>query len=223
MLQPSTLKFLKDLKINNNRPWFEKNKNAYLSAKEDFENFVDKILEKYSKTDPGLTGLKAKDCVFRIYRDVRFSKDKSPYKSNMGASMTKGGRKSPLAGYYFHIEHGGNSMIGGGIWMPQPEAIKKVRQEIDYNYKSFKKIIHSKKFRASYGDLYREEGIALTRPPKEYDQDNPAIEYLKLKSWIVLRNFKDSDLTSKLLLKNVTDAMATLKPLINFINQAIEE
>ena len=119
MLQTSTLKFLKDLKKNNNKPWFEKHKSAYLEAKEDVEHFAEKVIEGLSKIDPDIAALQPKDCTFRIYRDVRFSRDKSPYKTNMGAYLSKGGKKSPLAGYYVHFEPG-RCFAAGGLWMPMP-------------------------------------------------------------------------------------------------------
>src|SRR5215208_1456588 len=127
MLQPATLKFLKALKKNNNKVWFDKHRKDYDAAKNDFENFIQAVLDKQSKNDSDLKELTAKKCMFRINRDVRFSKDKSPYKTNFGASMDKGGKKSGFAGYYFHLEPG-KSFLGGGLWMPQPDALKKVRQ-----------------------------------------------------------------------------------------------
>src|SRR4026207_2423805 len=148
MLQSSTLKFLKDLKKNNNKPWFDANRERYEEAKADFANFIQQVIDVHSKKDKTLASLKAKDCMFRINRDVRFSKDKSPYKTNFGASINKGGKKAfGSAGYYFHLEPGG-SFTGGGLYGPAPEELKKTRQEIDYNFTDFKKIIHSKKFRS---------------------------------------------------------------------------
>src|SRR6476660_1610082 len=120
MLQSSTLKFLKDLKKNNNKTWFDAHRKQYEAAKNDFENFIQSVLDKHSKNDADLKELTAKKCMFRINRDVRCSKDKSPYKTNLVASMDKGGKKSGLAGYYFHLEHG-RSFVGGGIWMPSPD------------------------------------------------------------------------------------------------------
>jgi uncharacterized protein (TIGR02453 family) len=119
MFKPSTFKFLKDLKKNNNKTWFEKNKSAYLDAKEDAEHFVEQLIKGLGKIDADIAVLHAKDCTYRIYRDVRFSSDKTPYKTHMGAFLNKGGKKAPTAGYYFHIEPGGN-MTGGGLWMPMP-------------------------------------------------------------------------------------------------------
>ncbi|MES1216453.1 MAG: DUF2461 domain-containing protein [Bacteroidota bacterium] len=221
MLQSSTIKFLKDLKKNNNKPWFDAHRNEYEKSKKDFELFVQMIIDRHSKKDPSIKELVAKNCLFRINRDIRFSKDKSPYKTNFGASINKGGKKAPTAGYYFHLEPG-QCFSGGGIWMPMPEDLKKVRQEIDYNLAEFKKIIGSKKFKSVYGDLSRDAEYSLSRVPKGYEPDNPAAEYLKLKSFIAMIRIKDTDLTSKALLNKTLISFEALQPLIEFINQSIE-
>ena len=221
MLQSSTLKFLKGLKKNNNKPWFDAHRKEYESARNDFENFIQSVLDKHCKNDADLKELKAKKCMFRINRDIRFSKDKSPYKTNFGASMDKGGKKSGLAGYYFHLEPG-KSFLGGGLWQPQPDALKKVRQEIDYCFDEFKRIISSKKFKSTYGDLYTGEGIQLSKVPQGFDKENPAAEYLKFKSWLVLTEIKDAELTSKNLLNKAVDAFSLLQPLVKFLNRPLE-
>ncbi len=220
MLQTSTLKFLKDLKNNNNKPWFDDNRKRYDTAKEDFMHFIQTVIDKHAKKDPTISQLKAKECLFRINRDVRFSKDKSPYKTNFGASINRGGRKSSFAGYYFHLQPG-EAFAGGGIWMPPNDVLSNVRQEIDYNFKEFKKIISSAKFKSVYGDLYLNEGISLVRVPKGYDAENPAAEFLKLKSFIGTCKLSAKDLLSKDLLKKTTAAFETLQPLLNFINRSI--
>jgi uncharacterized protein (TIGR02453 family) len=221
MIQSSTLKFLKKLKKNNNKSWFDAHRKEYEAAKSDFENFIQSVLDKHCKNDPDLSELTAKKCMFRINRDVRFSKDKSPYKTNFGASMDKGGKKSGFAGYYFHLEPG-KSFLGGGLWMPQPDALKKVRQEIDYCLDEFKKIINTKKFKMIYGDLYTGEGFQLSKVPQGFEKDNPAAEYLKFKSWLVLADLNDSELTSKDLLKKTIDSFYTLQPLVKFLNRPLE-
>lgn len=221
MLQSATLKFLKDLSRNNNKPWFDAHRKQYEDAKKDFETFIQAVIDKHGLKDDTIREQEAKKCMFRINRDVRFSKDKSPYKNNMGASINQGGRKSIFAGYYFHLEPG-QSFVGGGIWMPMPSEMKKVRQEIDYCYDEFKKIVQSKKFTAIYGDLYKEEGIALSRVPQGFDKDNPAAGYLKLKSWIAMQSVKDTELTSKDLLKKSLLAFETLQPMIRFINRSLD-
>jgi uncharacterized protein (TIGR02453 family) len=222
MLQPSTLKFLKDLKKNNNKPWFDKNRQQYQAAKKDFENFIQQLIDQQAKNDYSIGSLKAKECLFRINRDIRFSKDKSPYKTNFGASIIKGGKKSPLAGYYFHLEPGA-SFVGGGIWMPTPENLKRVRQEVDYCFDEFKKILSSKKFRAVYGDLMHSSDIKLSRVPKGYEESNPAAHYIKLKSFVATCKISDTDLLSKEGMKKATAAFEALLPLLNFLNRVMEE
>ena len=220
MLKSATLKFLKDLKKNNNKPWFEVHRKEYESAKIDFAAFIQNVIDKHSKSDPTIKSLVAKDCMFRINRDVRFSKDKSPYKTNMGAYINRGGKKSVFAGYYFHCEPG-QSFVGGGLWMPMPPELNKVRQEIDYNLDAFKKIVTSKKFKAVYKDLSHESEYVLSRVPKGYESTNPAAEYLKMKSFVSMTSLKDSDLTSKELVKKTTTAFEALQPLIDFINESL--
>ena len=223
MLHPSTLKFLKDLKKNNTKEWFEKNRKAYEAAKEDYSSLVNKVIAQFGKKDESIASLTAKDCLFRINRDVRFSKNKAPYKSNMGASIIHGGKKSNLAGYYFHFEPGGKSFVGGGRYMVEPDMMKKIRQEIDYSWNEFNKIIKNKKFATLYGDLEKGEGWSLSREPKGYEKDNPAIEYIKLKSWVATTPITDADLTDKNLVKKLSGAFETLQPLIFFLNRGLSE
>jgi uncharacterized protein (TIGR02453 family) len=221
MLQPSTLKFLKDLKKHNNKPWFEEHRSLYEEAKEDFNQFIQGLIDLHGKKDAGIKTLKAKECIFRINRDVRFSKDKSPYKSNLGASINRGGKKSVFAGYYFHCEPG-QSFVGGGMWMPTPPHLKKIRQEIDYCLDEFKKIVESKKFKSVYGELYRGEDASLVKVPQGFEKNNPAADYLRLKSFIAMKSLKDTDLSSKDLLKKCGEAFETLQPLLAFMNRAVE-
>ena len=222
MLQVSTLKFLKDLKKNNNKPWFDKNRKLYEAAKTDFAGFIQEIIDQHGKKDPAIKNLVAKDCLFRINRDIRFSKDKSPYKSNFGASINAGGRKAmDFAGYYFHLEPG-NCFAGGGIYMPMPEALKKLRQEIDYNFADFKKLVGAKKFKSVYGDLDKSTEFMLSRVPRGYEPTNPAAEYLRLKSYIGMITISDKDLVSKNLVKKTLIAFEALQPLIRFINKSME-
>src|SRR6185295_5339636 len=163
MIQKSTLDFLKQVKKNNNREWFEKNKEKYLAAKANVDEFVDDAIKAFTSFDKSLAGLKAKDCVFRIYRDVRFTKNKSPYKTNMGASINPGGKKMEIAGFYLHIEPG-KSFLAGGRWMPSPEHLKKIRQEIDYNSKTIHKILSDKNFKKQFGGLDTSDEYKLARP-----------------------------------------------------------
>ncbi len=220
MLQANTVNFLRDLASNNNREWFDANRDRYTTAKEDFEVVVTDIIKGLAKTDPDFSELKAKDCIFRIFRDVRFGKDKTPYKPNFGAAFSKSGRKGSGAGFYLHIEPGGKCFIGGGLWQPEPDALKKIRQEIDYNFEDFKKIIDDKKFKKLFPEI---EGEKLKKLPAGYTEDNPAIAYLKYKSFVVgHKGLSDTDLTAKNMVKDVVSVFDTMKPFINFLNRGIE-
>lgn len=220
MLQSSTLQFLKDLKLNNNKTWFDDNRKNYDNARQDFAAFIDTVIRKFAQTDPSISHLAAKDCMFRINRDIRFSKDKTPYKTNFGAFINSEGKKSMTPGYYFHLEPGA-SFAGGGMWQPPAEMLAKVRQEIDYNLSDFEKIILSRKFKSTYGGLSVEDGHVLSRVPKGYEPDNPAAAYLKHKSFVALATINDSDLTSKTLVTKVSAAFETLLPLNNYLNNAL--
>ena len=137
-MDTSIFRFLTDLRDNNNREWFQANKERYLKAKEVFESFIDNLIPEIRKFDSSIDLITSGDCMFRIYKDIRFSKDKTPYKTNIVAYIARGGKSSPYAGYYVHAEPG-QSMLAGGIYMPQPEALKRLREEIYYNVDEFKK------------------------------------------------------------------------------------
>lgn len=214
----SVLKFLKDIKKNNNREWFEKNKPKYLKAKSDFEELVAAVLTEVTKFDDGMGGLDPKKLPFRIYRDVRFSKDKRPYKTNMGAGFSPNGKLVQEPGYYLHLEPG-KSFVAGGIYMPDGERLGKIRQEIDYNYDQLKKIISNKKFVSLYPSF--DDFDKLKTAPKGYPKDHPQIELLKLKSFIVSKEFSDKEVLDKKFFKSVSEHMKLIKPLNDFIKEAI--
>ncbi|MGZ3925266.1 MAG: DUF2461 domain-containing protein [Flavisolibacter sp.] len=221
MLEPQTLKFLAQLKKNNNKPWFDAHRAQYEAARIDFTNFIQLVIDALQKTDTTITGITAKDSQFRINRDIRFSKDKRPYKENFGAFIARGGKKSIYAGYYFHLAPG-NSFVGGGLWQPEPANLKKVRQEIDYNWEEFQSIVKNKNFKKTFGDLYKGEDMSLKRMPKGYEEDHPAIDYLKLQSLIAETTFTDDELTKATLHKKTLAAFQALQPLLNFINRGLE-
>lgn len=222
MISKSTLEFLKQLKKNNNKPWFDANRKAYEAAREDFINFVNTLIKAFAKHEPSIGHLTAKDCMFRINRDVRFSKDKSPYKTNFGASINCDGKKSLKAGYYFHLEPG-DGFAGGGLWHPMPAELTKVRQEIDYNLPEFEKILNNKKFKDTYGTLWVEEDQLLSRVPKGYEPENPAAAYLKHKSFNAIASVSDTELLSKSLLTKTVKQFQAIQPLITFLNRGLEE
>ena len=219
MISPETLKFLKDIKRNNNKEWFHAHKDRYQPARENFLEFITAVLNQLKEFDSDLTALEPARCLFRINRDIRFSKDKKPYKTNFGANPSKGGRKVYRAGYYFHLEPG-MSFIAGGIWMPEAEDLAKIRQEIDYCLPEFKSIVTDKKFKSKFGELDRE--AELTRPPKGYEADNPAIQFLKLKSFTVTAALTDSQVMSDKIVRISLDHFKAMIPLVHFLNRAIE-
>ena len=213
------LKFLKALGKNNNREWFEKNKGKYLEAKNQFDLFVSELLKELTAIDSSLIGLDQKKLTFRIYRDVRFSKDKSPYKKNFGAAFSGNGKGLGRPGYYLHIEPGNKSFVAGGLFMPETEKLSKVRQEIDYNGDRLEKIISGKSFKKYFKKFYDEDALKTT--PKGYSKDHKHNEWLKLRSFIVSHQFKDADVVKKTFTKNALKAYQALKPLNAFLTEAI--
>lgn len=222
MISSSTLAFLKSLKKNNNKAWFDKNREKYLESKNNFEEFVTTLLQKMVVTDEDMKDLVAKNCTFRINRDIRFSKNKTPYKISLSASFNRGGKKSIYAGYYFHLQPEGNSFVGGGLWMPESLDLKKLRQEIDYCFPEFKKIISAPAFKKHYGGLEKDEKQLLVNVPKGYDKENPAVDFLRRKSFVATKNMSDTDVLSSNLANEVIQSFKALLPLVKFINRAFE-
>lgn len=218
MLQPATIKFLEDLGNNNNREWFDANRDTYQAAKEDFESFVSALQMAMTPLEPKLAEQQAKNMIFRIFRDVRFSKDKTPYKAHFSAYFSQGGRKWPGAGYYVHIQPGG-AFLAAGIWMPEPPLLKKIRQEIDYDLEGFSKVLSEKAFKKHFTKI---SGESLQKVPAGYEADNPAAEYLKMKSFIADSKISDEIIRKKDLVKTVTTAFTAASPLVSFLNRAME-
>jgi len=215
-----SLQFLKKLKNNNNRDWFEAHKNDFNEAKLEFEEFVQKLIGTISKFDKSVSpDLKAKDCVFRIYKDVRFSKDKTPYKTNFGASINPGGKKSLQAGYYFHVQPG-NIFIAGGNYMPPPDMLQAIRQEIDYNGDKLEKILKAKSYTAYFDGLDQEDKLKTV--PKGYDKEHKHLELLKLKSFIAFTNVDEKKLNSKDILTYLGNGYKAMLPLNQFLREAID-
>lgn len=212
------LKFLKDLSKNNDRAWFEKNKSRYLEAKEGFDDFIEALHKEVVKFDEGVAGLNPRKLAFRIYRDVRFSKDKRPYKTNMGAGMSRNGRMEQEAGYYVHIEPG-KCFVAGGLYMPDASNLAKVRQEIDYNAAALKKIFASKPYKKYFKEL--DDYDKLKTAPKGYAKDHPEISLLQFKSFTTTHEFSDAEVKDKNFVKKAADAFKSLKPLNDFLNEAI--
>lgn len=223
MLQQSTLQFLAKLEKNNNKPWFDTNRDKYDNAKADMEQLSASVIEKFGVIDADIAPLPAKKTMFRINRDIRFSNNKTPYKTNLAASFDKGGKKSGFAGYYLHVQPGDRSMIAGGLWMPDAPMLKKIRQEIDYCFPEFKKIIHAPAFKKHFGTLEISDSTSLKREPKGYEKENPAITYLKLTSFITSKKLTDEEVHSPKFLADIVTSFKALMPFVYFLNRAIGE
>jgi uncharacterized protein (TIGR02453 family) len=185
-----TYPFLRAIRDNNNREWYHQNKNTYNEAKLEFEQITELIIYETGKFDKDIRGLLPKDCIFRIFRDVRFSNDKSPYKSNFGAFLCKGGKKSGYAGYYLHIEPK-NSFIAGGIYMPPSPLLKAIREDIYEHINEFKEILEEPGFKKHFGGISAD---SLKTVPKGFSKDFPDIGLLKYTSYTVMKEKKDKDL-----------------------------
>ncbi|NDI98225.1 DUF2461 domain-containing protein [Flavobacterium sp. LaA7.5] len=220
MLSQQVFDFLEDLKENNHRDWFQAHQDRYADYKKAYKNTVEAFIAEMSKGDESLKNLEFKDCSFRINRDIRFSKDKSPYKTNMGIWMSAGSKNTNLGGYYIHIEKGA-SFIAGGIHYPDSNDLKKMRREIAGFYEDLKAIVEDKNFKKIYGTLDRDENNSLKTSPKDYDKDHPAIEFLKLKSFTASAKMDDKELTDKNFVENTSKKLIVLKPLVEFINRAL--
>lgn len=220
MLDTNTFAFLKKLSAHNNKAWMDEHRNDYEKARNNFIEFVKEMIIELSAIDNSLSTLNAKDCIFRINRDIRFSKDKRPYKNNFAAYFNKGGKKGPGAGYYLHAEPG-KSFLACGIWMPEPKILANIRQEIDYNCKEFESILKEKKFKTHFSSGLDQSDL-LSRPPKGYEANNPAVDYLKLKSFIVRKDLTEKDFTNSKSEKDFAKIFQSAKPMINFINRSLD-
>ncbi|MEJ7610886.1 MAG: DUF2461 domain-containing protein [Ferruginibacter sp.] len=218
MIEQSTLKFLSDLKKNNTKEWFDTNRKKYESAKEDVNKAIERLIKAIGAYDEHIATLQAKECTFRINRDIRFAKDKTPYKTNIAGYFSKGGKKSDAAGYYLHIEPG-KAFAAAGCWWPEAKQLASIRQEIDYNFDEWKKIIFSAKFKAVFAEGVSQKD-SLQRAPKGYEESNPAIAFIKLKSFVVYRQLSDAELTDKNFVKNIASIFKASKPMVDFLNRA---
>lgn len=210
--------FLSELRENNTKTWFDLNRDRYKTIKEELESFTKEWIIELAKIDPSIGSLDAKKCGFRINRDVRFSNNKDPYKTNLGIFLNQGGKSAWSAGYYLHLEPN-KCFFAAGNHQPETEQLLKIRQEIDYNFADFKKIIEEKTFVDNFKSLNKEN--ALKKSPKTYTEDNPAIEYLKLKSFIVETKISDRNILNPLFINDLMKLSKSAKPLISFLNQAI--
>jgi uncharacterized protein (TIGR02453 family) len=212
------LNFLGDLSQHNSRDWFEKNRPLYEAACGIFAGFIDYLIDEL-RTSDNLQGLSSKECVSRIYRDLRFTKDKTPYNLNFSAIIAPGGRKSSLQGYYVSIQPGGYSMIAGGLHMPTPEQINRFRQAVSQDASAFKVITSNKLFIDQFGKI---EGERLKTAPKGYDRDHPDIELLQLKEVTALHYFSDQELLAGDFPEKAVVVCRALKPFLDYLNEVLQ-
>lgn len=210
--------FLKKLKKNNNRPWFDAHREEYEMARAEFSGFVTGIVSGLKKFDKDLGDPDPSKTIFRIYRDIRFSKDKTPYKTHFAANINPGGKKVESPGYYLHVEPG-DCFIVGGIYTPDTERLNKIRQEIEYHLSEFKKILNEKNFKRIYGSLLEDQ--KTKNPPRGFDKESPAMEFLKFKSYIVLHSFDEKKLSSKKLPGELVEKFRASYPLNKFLRRAL--
>jgi uncharacterized protein (TIGR02453 family) len=212
------LEFLSLLRDNNNREWFQGNKDLYDRARKEFENFINELIPEIYEFDKSIGMVTARDCLFRLFRDIRFSNDKTPYKTNFGAFIARGGRKGIYPGYYIHLETA-QSMLAGGIYMPPPEVTKAVRQEIYYNSSEFRKILEKDEFRKFFGKL--DDFDKIKKPPKDFPPDFPDIDLLKYRSYTIVHNADDKQVRGQSYLAYAVKVFKAMYPLNAFLSRAI--
>ena len=214
----SIILFLEALAKNNNRDWFNTNKKVYQESLESFRNFAADMLAGIVQFDPSLGDIEAKDTIFRIYKDVRFSKDKSPYKTHFGCWMAKGGRKSTDAGYYFHFEPG-NTFMAAGVWMPPKEQLDLIRQDIVFNPSEYLKVMSDPGIAKKYERGGKED--RLKKGPVGFPKDFEYIEEIKYKHFIYSRNYSEAEVLKDGFSDGVVDDFKGLYPLVSYLNHAM--
>jgi uncharacterized protein (TIGR02453 family) len=212
------LNFLDNLSQNNVKAWFDSNRAEYESAREIFNQFVDTLIDEQRASD-NLQGLTAKECVTRIYRDIRFTRDKSPYHTNFSAIIAPGGKKSPEQGYYVSIQPHDQTLVAGGLYMPSPEQLERFRQAIDQHAATFKRITVNKDFIEQFGKI---EGERLKTAPKGYDRAHPEINLLQLKQVTVLHHFSDEQVLAGDFLEKAVAVCRAMKPFLNYLDGILQ-
>lgn len=210
-LEKSTLEFLKQLRENNNKPWFNDHKDRYVVAKENFKNFVLSLQQELEKTD-SIEGHK----IFRIYRDVRFSKDKTPYKSSMSVGFTRATNRL-RGGYYFHFEPG-SIFVGGGFWAPNKDDLKRIRDEFAVDHKTIEKITSDSIFKKHFGAL---KGDGVKTAPRGYDKDHEAIELIRMKQFIVSEQFTEKEALEKDFYLKVNASFVAMRPFFDYMSDVL--
>jgi len=207
------------LKENNSKEWFDDNRDRYKEIRKQLAYFISVLIHKLNAMDPAIGLPEARDCIFRINRDIRFSPDKSPYKTNMGAYIARGGRRTFNPGYYVHLEPNG-CFAAGGMYMPPSPALKAIREEIMYAPDEFRRIVENPAFKETFGEIHGEQ---LKTAPQGYDRNDPDIDLVKYKSYTVFTSIPDSIVLSEDYLDHLMSVYAMVKPLNDFLNRAVEE
>lgn len=220
MLTPHVRTFLTDLEANNNRDWFQANQVAYAAFKKEYLALTERLLLRMKAIDPELAHLQPKDCMFRINRDIRFSKDKRPYKTHISIGLAPGGKKLALASYYLHLG-AEESFVGGGIYMPPSDVLQRLRREIDVYGDSFTGILNAPDFKKFYGQLDVTPSTSLVRPPKGYDANHPMIDFLKLKSFTAVQPIEFGAAFKSGFEDHVVAAFEAIQPLLKFMNEGL--
>jgi len=222
MINKNTLEFLKDLKLNNSKKWLDDNKKSYENAKNDILTLTSQLITSISDLDKTISNayLDPKKCITRLNRDLRFAKDKTPYKTDYYIVLIKNGKNSPSAFYHLHIEPD-NCFTGGGVYNPQPDQLKKIRQEIDYAFDEWTAIIDDKIFKKTFPSGINNSGV-LTRTPKQFDEASQASEFLRMKGFCTMEKLTDKEIISKNTFDKINSYFKTTKPLVDFLNRAIE-
>ena len=199
------IRFLQDLSENNNREWFQENKTRYDESRKKALFLTEVVINEIRKFDAEIPLLDPKDCLFRIFRDVRFSHDKRPYKTNFGSFMAKGGRKSVYAGYYFHIDPAG-SFAGGGIYMPAAEPLKAIREYMAENGEEFLSLTNHKNFKKAYPEMMDDK---LKTAPKGFSPDHEFIDLLRYKSYAFMRQFTQTEVLNDNYIAKLVESFQT--------------
>lgn len=220
MLKKTTFDFLRELAENNNREWFAKNKPLYEAAKEDLYELIAPLIKEFSAIDPEFAAdTPPKKCLMRIYRDIRFSANKAPYKKNYGIAFDVKDYGSTTPSYYLHLEPN-SCFFGAGFWMPENQVLKNIREEIDYSSDEFLEVVNDKTYKAIFA-LSTED--SLKKAPKGYDTDHPMIDYLKLKSFISVYPLKEEDFYKADIVDKLKKAFKTIQPFILFLRKAVDQ
>lgn len=216
---PRLTAFLADLAAHNRRDWFEEHRAEYQDLREQFTAFVGELIERTADFDERIRWKDPKECLFRIYRDVRFSNDKSPYKTTFSAYISEQNRRGAPPGYYLEVDEKGVMLAAAGIWLPPADVLARLRASLAEHPERFEKVLRARGFRKTFGEL---QGDRLTRPPRGYSAETPLIEHIKRKSYIVWRETDARAIPHEDALAYVVDSFRTARPLVEWVRGVLE-